>query len=292
MPERFDIVIAGGGTAGCVLAARLSENPARSVCLLEAGPDYGPYAGGRWPDDILDACVLAVRSHCWPTDRDDRSQLRARILGGCSAHNACALVRGEPRDYDEWPAGWRSADLEPYLDRAEQELRGREFTRDELSPWHRAFADAGGDALVRHTWNVVGATRWNAAFAYLDPARSHPNLTIRGDTLVDRVEPDAGVVHTDRGSIEAETIVLAAGAYGSPAILLRSGFGPPVGEGLTDHVGVGLEWEPTRGYLGECAAFAAERPDYMAGVAVRGGDGVFFPAADPPERPTAAVFLM
>src|SRR5919204_5379310 len=104
--ERFDVLILGGGAAGCVLAARLSENPDRTVCLVEAGPDYGPYAVGGWPADILDARRLALQSHCWDrNDEADRSQLRARILGGCSSHNACVLMRGEPGDYS-WGRGW------------------------------------------------------------------------------------------------------------------------------------------------------------------------------------------
>jgi choline dehydrogenase len=108
---RYDVVVVGGGTAGCVLAARLSEDPDRTVCLVEAGPDYGPYADGRWPADILDARWLAIDSHCWErTDEGDRSQLRARILGGCSAHNACVILRGTDADYDEWdPAGRRTS---------------------------------------------------------------------------------------------------------------------------------------------------------------------------------------
>src|SRR5919199_2809977 len=103
--QRFDVLVLGGGTAGCVLAARLSEEPDRSVCLVEAGPDYGPFADARWPADILDARRLAF-SHSWEADpEDDRSQLRARILGGCSAHNACVLLEGAPSDYDWGPAG-------------------------------------------------------------------------------------------------------------------------------------------------------------------------------------------
>src|SRR6266545_3305213 len=93
--RRFDVVILGGGTAGCVLAARLSENPERRVFLVEAGPDYGPYADVRWPEDIVDGRQLAF-SHSWETDREDRSQLRAKILGGCSAHNACVVLEGAP----------------------------------------------------------------------------------------------------------------------------------------------------------------------------------------------------
>ena len=159
----------GGGTAGCVLAARLSEDPDARVCLVEAGPDYGPYADGRWPDDILDARWLAF-SHAWETDREDRSQLRARILGGCSSHNACVVLEGAPADYDEWGHGWSYETIRPYLDRAREQLRTRELGRDELTPWHAAFADAARDAIV-HPVNAVGTVRWNAAFAYLDAAR-------------------------------------------------------------------------------------------------------------------------
>jgi len=119
----FDVVVVGGGTAGCVLAARLSEEPARTVCLVEAGPDYGSFGDGRWPDDILDGRWLATDSHCWERDdEEDRSQLRARIMGGCSAHNGCVILRGAPADYDEWGPGWTAEKLTPSLDRASLQL--------------------------------------------------------------------------------------------------------------------------------------------------------------------------
>lgn len=190
-----------------MLAARLSDDPERRVCLVEAGPDYGPYAQGRWPADLLDGRQLAF-SHSWETEREGRSQLRARVIGGCSAHNACVVLEGTAADYDEWaPAGRRP--ISAPASAAPAEFRVRRFTRDELSPWHRAFADACGEDAILHPANAVGHVRWNAAFAHLDPARDRPNLTILADTLVDRVEP--GRVVTDPGQLVVATIVLAAG---------------------------------------------------------------------------------
>jgi choline dehydrogenase-like flavoprotein len=302
--------VLGGGTAGCVLAGRLSENRDLSVCLVEAGPDYGPYEAGGWPEDILDARALGL-SHSWETDRDDRSQLHARILGGCSAHNACIVLEGAPADYDEWGPGWTYAELEPYLRRAERGLRTRPFERDELSPWHRAFAEAGGEDTIVHPVNIAGEVRWNAAFAYVDPARGRPNLTITADTLVDRIllagERAVGAA-TSAGNLEATSVVVTAGAYGSPAILLRSGIGPeqglPVGEGLSDHVGVGFGYEPVSGLVDATEEFAQSHLVTMGEVTLRASsslcpEGVcdlfLFPAVDFGEEGwefSAAVFAM
>jgi len=282
MPERFDVIVVGGGTAGCVLAARLSEEPERTVCLVEAGPDYGRYAEGRWPLDMLDARTLPM-SHLWETEPDDRSASRARILGGCSAHNACLVVWGSRDDYDEWGDGWTFAELEPYLRRAEASIRTRTDRTDDLSPFHRALLEAGPRiglprladlndlaatvGIAPAPVNALGAVRWSTAFAYLDDARSRPNLTIAPETLVDRVEIAAGRalgVVSDGGRLTADTVIVAAGAYGSPALLLRSGIGPhaqlsrlgvgvvqdlPVGVGLADHPGVGIEWSPAAAHV-------------------------------------------
>jgi choline dehydrogenase len=294
--RHFDVLVAGGGTAGCILAARLSEDPALEVGLIEAGPDYGAYEGGAWPGDLLDARVLALDSHCWETDRDDRSQLRARVIGGCSAHNACVLLRGTDADYDEWGDGWRADDLRPYLDRAEQLLALRTVARGDLSPWHEAFADAAGDATIFHVVNARGPIRWNAAFAYLDPARGRPNLTIVPDTLVDRVTfagSRATGVTTSRGPFSAERIVVAASAYGSPAILLRSGLGSPVGEGLVDHAGVGASWEATDELRAEVTEWERTHETYMAQITIRAdGDMFVFPALDPGCEISSGAFLM
>jgi choline dehydrogenase len=289
----FDDIVVGGGSAGCVVAARLGE-AGRDVCLVEAGPDYGPYAEGRWPADILDSRWLAF-SHAWETEHEDRSQLRARIMGGCSAHNACVVLAGAPADYDEWGHGWSHAALEPYLRRAEAMLRVRRLAEDELSPWHRAFARAAGDDAILHPVNVVEGVRWNTAFAYVDPVRDR--LTVLADTLVDRVllTGDRAVgVHTSGGELRAGRVILSAGAYGSPGILLRSGIdaerGLPIGEGLLDHVGVGLGFEPTARLNRESAQFEVDRALAMAQVTVEArssacDEGVcdlyLFPATDP-----------
>jgi choline dehydrogenase len=289
----FEELVIGAGSAGCVIAARRSE-AGRDVCLVEAGPDYGPLAEGRWPADILDARWLAF-SHSWETDREDRSQLRARIMGGCSSHNACVALAGAPSDYDEWGHGWSHAAIEPYLQRAREALRVRRLSEDELSPWHRAFAQAAGPGAVRHPVNIVAGVRWNSAFAYVDAVRDR--LTVRADTLVDRVllEGDRAVgVATSDGELRAERVILCAGTYGSPGILLRSGVGPerglPVGEGLLDHVGVGLGFEATERLQRETAAFEREHPLAMGQITVEARsstceEGVYdlflFPAIDP-----------
>jgi choline dehydrogenase-like flavoprotein len=306
----YDVLVVGGGSAGCVVAARVAES-GRRVALIEAGPDYGSYRDGGWPEEMLDARQIAF-THAWETDREDRSQLRARIMGGCSAHNACVMLAGAPADYDEWGHGWSHDAIEPYLRRAEREMRVRRLAADELSPWHRAFVETCGEAAILHPVNAVGTVRWNTAFAYLDPVRARDNLTILADTLVDRVllEGDhaIGVATTD-GELRAGTVVLAAGAYGSPAILLRSGVGPerqlPVGDGLIDHVGVGLGYEGTDRMQRDVARFERAHPLFMAQVSIgltssacAAGlsDIFFFPAVDPPGphgyEASVAVFAM
>jgi choline dehydrogenase len=273
------VVVIGGGTAGCVVASRLSEEPGRTVCLIEAGPDYGPIKDGRWPRDLLDPRSLTF-THDWGTGGEDERSLGARVIGGCSAHNGCMAVAGTPEDYDEWGDAWAWSVFAPYLERARRMLDVGPANTADPAPMHVAFLEAAASlglpfledaddperptGAARIPVNVVDETRWSAAFAYLDPARPRRNLTVLADTTVDRVAlygtRATGVVTAGGDRIDADVVVLTAGAYFTPAMLLRSGIGPeselarheipvvatlPVGEVLLDHHGTGINWQTT-----------------------------------------------
>jgi choline dehydrogenase len=277
---RHDVVVIGGGTAGCVIASRLSEDLGRTVCLIEAGPDYGAFGSGRWPADLLDPRALTF-THDWGTGGEDNRSLGARVIGGCSTHNGCMAVAGTPQDYDEWGDAWTWSVFAPYLERARVMLEVAPVNTADPAPLHVAFLEASAslglpfledaDDRVRTTGaarlpsNIVNATRWNTAFAYLDPARPRPNLTLLADTTVDRIALDGtratGAITADGERVDADLVVLTAGAYFTPAILLRSGIGPecelarhripavailPVGEVLLDHHGTGINWQSTQ----------------------------------------------
>ena len=299
----FDDVVLGGGPAGCVLAARLSEDPDRAVCLVEAGPDYGPLAGGRWPADLIDPHQLPV-SHDWC--HDDGFGWSARVMGGCSTHNACLLTWGAAADYDGWGHGWSAAALEPYRTRAEEAIGCG--PRAEPGAWHDAVHAAAVEAgfapladlnardavtgVGRAPFNDRDGVRRNAAIAYLDGARGRSNLTIVARALADRLDLDgtrvrgAWVVRDRRRIlIEAGRTLLCAGAYGSPAILLRSGIGPSgelrrhgirpavdlpgVGQNLQNHWTARAMVEPGRELRRRVAAEIAAGGVNMAGTVVK-----------------------
>jgi choline dehydrogenase len=306
IPRSADVVVVGGGSAGAVVAGRLAAHSDRSVVLLEAGPDYGPHRSGRWPRGLLDARCLPQGSHDWKytsAARHGRRNLpleRARAVGGCSAHNGCAAVWGARADYDGWEAlgnpGWGAEALLPLFHDANARLRVRTPPRSALGPFHDAVLDAspgagfpitddlcdldGGVGISNAPINVHDGVRWNAAFAYLDPVRASPNLTIFGHALADRLVIEGGraravdaITPTGRIRVEAGEIVVAGGAFGSPALLLRSGVGasdtlqvlgiepvhalPGVGENLHDHPVVLLDYPGTPALVAAMQAFMA-----------------------------------
>ena len=189
----FDVAVVGGGTAGCVLAARLSEDGERRVCLIEAGPDYGHRSEARWPGDLLDPRAFTF-THDWGTGGEDARSLGARVIGGCSVHNACMALAGSASDYDEWGAEWSFDRFAPYLDRARRMLRVAPANTPDPAPLHAAFLEAAAAlglpslddpddlrqpvGVARLPANVVDGVRWSTALAYLDDARQRPNLTI------------------------------------------------------------------------------------------------------------------
>ncbi|HKT30920.1 MAG TPA: choline dehydrogenase [Gammaproteobacteria bacterium] len=211
--DRFDYVIVGGGAAGCVLASRLSEDPAVRVCLLEAGG-----AGRNWLVRVPFGMVLSVPMPFinWgfktvpQTELNGRRlyQPRGRALGGSSAINAMIYTRGHPLDYDAWAAagnrGWSWQEVLPYFKRAEANARwSNEYhgTDGPLpvsdactdNPMHAVFLDAAQQAGFPLTEDFNGARqegvgvyqvtqrageRWSAARAYLEPHISRPNLCV------------------------------------------------------------------------------------------------------------------
>jgi choline dehydrogenase len=240
-----------------VIAGRLVE-AGRRVLVLEAGPDHGGYDEGRWPADLIDARTLPF-SHDWGYTSGDElpgrslAYERARVIGGCSAHNGCTVSWGHRADYDAWAAlgleGWSADDLLPFFREASARLRVRRFADAEIAPFHGAFIEAGVamdlpelddlesldgvPSVSAEPSNSPGGVRWNAAFAYLDPVRSRSALTIGAGTIVDRVLVEHGRAIGVRGigpdgafEAGADLVVVCGGTYGSPAILLRSGLGP------------------------------------------------------------------
>lgn len=288
----YDYVIVGAGSAGCVLAARLSEDPEVRVALIEAGG----------PDTAEEIHVPAAFAQLFKSEVDwdlhagpepglggRRAYLpRGKVLGGSSSINAMIYMRGNRADYDGWAAagatGWGYADVLPYFRRAEDNERGEDAyhsvggplgVSDSRSchPLATAYIEAAEQAGHPRNEDFNGATqfgvgrfqltqrggmRCSAAAAYLHPVRGRPNLTVYTSARVHRVLIEggrAGGVAVERGGtvevVRAEReVILSAGAYESPKLLMLSGIGPaatlsgfgvdvvrdlPVGEGLQDH---------------------------------------------------------
>jgi choline dehydrogenase len=255
-------IIVGAGSAGCVLASRLSEDPRNTVLLLEAGArDTSPYI--HIPAAIVKAIGNPRLDWMHLTEPDPSRGHRVDLwsagkgLGGSSSINGMLYVRGAPHDYDAWAQpGWSSADVAPLFRRMERTAFGQDQVRGRDGPmvveglrsrhplgaaFEAAAIEAGWPANPDYNGRVqegVGAPqvtqqrgrRFSAARAYLKPARGRRNLTILTGVEVARLTLDGkrctGVASSDGRTFAAHETILSAGAMGSPKLLMLSGIGP------------------------------------------------------------------
>lgn len=308
---RYDTLIIGSGSAGGILAARLSEDPTHRVLLLEAGPDYT--SAETFPDDLrygfgTPSGILSL-THDWgftATATPTAPPIpipRGRVIGGSSSVNATIFLRGIPDDFAHWVSlgndGWSWDAVLPYYRKIENDQDfqdefhgsdgpipvGRYWAEDwpeDQRVWYAAclaagFAESpdmnrpGSTGVGPYPLNSRSRVRYGTALAYLLPARSRPNLTIRGKAVVQRICFDGtratgvdALIDGTPEEISAGRVILCGGAIASPQLLMLSGIGPAahldsldipvlldrpgVGDGLRDHPTTGLLWRVRPGF--------------------------------------------
>ncbi len=287
-----DYVIVGAGSAGCVLAARLSEDPDVTVILLEAG---GPDTADELHVPALFPAVMKS-SYDWDLLGEPEPGLgnrrlylpRGRCLGGSSSINAMIYLRGNAVDYDDWQAGgaegWSYNDVLPYFKRSEDNERGEDAYHGVGGPLavsdsrslhplvdvqldaaveagYERNPDLNGekqDGVARFQLTQRNGLRCSTADAFLRPALARPNLVVLTDSFARRLIVESGRAvgveisrYGDLETVRAEReVIVSAGTYQSPALLMLSGIGPaedleplgievrenlPVGRNLQDH---------------------------------------------------------
>ncbi len=315
--DEFDYVVAGGGTAGCVVASRLSEDPSVTVCLLEAGGE-GRDVLIRAPLGFAAAMPRGVNSWHYQTVPQPGFggrrgfQPRGKALGGSSAINAMVYARGHRSDYDRWAAlgnpGWGYDDVLRF------------FTKSEANSIHTDSPFHGVDG-PQHVTNLRSPSRLNAVFlaacqsqgipynpdnngaqhhgcyhvqvtqkdgerhsaaaAFIHPNMDRPNLEVRTGAHIDRVRFDqrrATGVEYRRGGRDAAVrvrgeVIMSAGAFGTPQILMASGVGPGghlQDLGITTVLDVPGVGQNLQDHISALLIYRARIPDDTVGISSRG----------------------